>query len=408
MNHPHPLASLGLVLASAIPAQQEFVVDGFQRPGSTHTTIQAAVDAASPGDRIVVRKTGNVRYPGFTLTKGLDIRGNYQEFPEVTFADIRSIPAGESVHLERLFLWNPIQPAVELRSCDGAVVLRQLFVLSNALISGALPALTMFDCEQVLFETGGVYAHQIAACGVSGSSAVFRGVQIRGSLSLSFGDAFSEPGMVISSSDVVLHDCEVTGGEGAAGSASPFGDCLRDGTDGSAALISIDSDVLVTGSSHLAGGRGGVAFGSCRPGEMGPALVGSVFRIDPSVVLEGDVDAEVRRISTQPSLSGMPVVLDAGSSTTFSLTADADAAWTLFVDLAPGRVEVPGIEAPFLLTPTHLPILLGAVPTSGDLVIPIATGRDPALIERVLWFQAGAVSPSGEVRLSNAGSMRLR
>ncbi len=402
-----PLVTFGL-LAGVLSAQQEFVVDRANRPGATHTTISAAIAAAAPGDRIVVRRDGTAPYRGFTLNKGLVIRGNYGEFPEVEWASIRAVPAGQSVRLERMIVRSQAASIVEVVGCAGTVILRQVFAASGAVAGGSAPAMRIERSALVIHDLGGLSSNRAEPCVVVSSTAMFRGVQMSGATLSAVGGLQGAPGLVATSSRIVLHDCRITGGAGVPASPNPFGGCYSNGSNGSNAVVAQTSDVLLTGGTQLTGGPGGSGSGGCPSGARGLALSGSSFRIDPSVRLLGATAGAMTSIALQPALGNLPVVVDAGTSTSVDLTAAGPGVWGLFVDLEPGHLELAGVDVPFQLGPSALPILYGALPAAGATSIPLGVPVDPALIERVLWFQAGVVRAPAELRISNAASLGIR
>ena len=132
------------VLSAPLVAQRIWTVDWQNRPGTDFTDIQPAVDAAAPGDVVLVRGAG-VRiwdpadhgYPAPIIDgKGITIAG---EGPDMTWISgavrIRNVPAGESCTLANLrtgtdYEVSISQPATVFAShCQGTVVFRRVAFL---------------------------------------------------------------------------------------------------------------------------------------------------------------------------------------------------------------------------------------------------------------------------------------
>ena len=105
-------AALAL-LSLVAPAQSTIIVDINNGPGTNFTAIQPAIDAAAPGDVIVVR-TG--AYQAFTLTKGVALVA--EQFTSADGASVvRNVPAGETASFVNIFLGT-----LSIRDCDGLVL----------------------------------------------------------------------------------------------------------------------------------------------------------------------------------------------------------------------------------------------------------------------------------------------
>lgn len=84
--------------ASWIPAQTTWVVDAAGGPGTHFTTIQAAVNAASAGDTILVRPATN-GYAGATISKGVYLLGDGL-VGLTSELRITGVPGGQSVSVK--------------------------------------------------------------------------------------------------------------------------------------------------------------------------------------------------------------------------------------------------------------------------------------------------------------------
>jgi hypothetical protein len=113
----HAFAPIALLSCLATTASAStFVIDDNAGPGVDFTAIQPAIDAAAPGDVLLV-KAGS--YSWFTLSKGLSILG--ESGVSVFFADVDGVPSGQVAVLtdfqtQTLFVW----------SSDGTVIVQRV------------------------------------------------------------------------------------------------------------------------------------------------------------------------------------------------------------------------------------------------------------------------------------------
>src|SRR5262245_55219050 len=84
-----PIASLAL--AASIAAQQTWIVDAQNRPGTNFTDIQPAVNVAAPGDVIRVRNATQA-YGPVTIGRGIALLGDVPA-PMVFSIAISGVPA---------------------------------------------------------------------------------------------------------------------------------------------------------------------------------------------------------------------------------------------------------------------------------------------------------------------------
>lgn len=114
-------ARVVLALTAALPvaAQNTWVVNPVPGPGVHFTNIQAAANAASPGDTILV--AANASVPGFTTNKPLRVQGGI--LAQVTSTiEIQGIAQNAAFELTGLFLAHVNNgPGVRVVNCDGVV-----------------------------------------------------------------------------------------------------------------------------------------------------------------------------------------------------------------------------------------------------------------------------------------------
>ena len=194
--------------------------------GGAYLDIQAAIDAASPGDLVLV-ETGT--YPGFSVSgKGLTVAADSGAVVEVDdFSGIGSVPFGSEVVLSgmtitfepALFQMFPFD-ALAIGNCQGHVLLQDMTIV------GEPQAVRVFDSESVAFVN----------CDLT---------------SVNDGGA----GIFIQDSHVFLHDSRIQAGVGSAG--TPFG---GSGFEGGAGIdVLAGSTALVVGCD-VTGGMGGPPY----------------------------------------------------------------------------------------------------------------------------------------------------
>ncbi len=215
-----------LVLASGAAAQgQVWVVDDDGGPGVAFTDVQAAVDAASDGDLVLVRPGA---YAGFSIVaKGLAVVGDLGADVFVSGGCVVSgLAASQTVELRALDIASTASvPALRLDSNMGSVWIEDVDVAQlGPGGSASLGAVDVAGCAGVTLQRCTV------AVAIPSSPAVGNG---------------GMHGVRVASSSVFLHLVTATGGKGKPGST--------DSTIGGAGLL------VASGSAFLYGGvfRGG-------------------------------------------------------------------------------------------------------------------------------------------------------
>lgn len=184
--------SLALCAVPSVAAQSILVVDSNLGPGSQFTEIQEAVDAAQPGDRILVR-TGS--YSAFSVDKPLAIIGEgtpwISAYPQVAIA-ISGIPAGSDLVVRNVLMRDI--GGITVRNCAGRVLLDRVSRWPGGGVSVAV-----VDCAQVLL--GNCTLEDTA---VTRSNVTIANSQIQGRRG---------PGLVVTDSDVTLGSVSLLGAE---------------------------------------------------------------------------------------------------------------------------------------------------------------------------------------------------
>lgn len=383
-------------LAAPAGAQSLIVVDAALGPGADHATINAAVQAASDGDTLLVRP--GAYNEAFTLDGlALTIIADGPAGSVIVLnANVRNLAANEQVTLRGLtaapFFFS-LLPASSIKNCDGAIHIEDCTFLSaptnplgNVLIDDAR-AVTMSRCTIVP----------------------------------GFGTTASEAGLVVLESNLALFDSTVTGTDGTQSVVGP--------TVGNAAIRAVGSRISVSGST-LTGGDGGDGlphFGPCQDGadgghalEMVASGAGDVEIID-SALVGGAAGASggsgctagtpgfgvatlpgagtvVQRPGSAPQFT-LTSPLRSGDLLQFELLGPPNAPVSLLLGLEPGPIApvdplltgVATVGAPLLVLP-YFPI-----PGDGDFDQSDAPGTvvlPPGLSHLHLYFQHVVVDPT--------------
>jgi hypothetical protein len=113
----------GLLLCRMAASQATLTVDA-TGTGGAFTTVQAAISAASPGDRIRVLGTGP--YPSFLVDRAVDIQG--AGGTRVPGIEVTAVPAGQSARIAGFALDLPSNASIFVHHCPGSVLLQNLTI----------------------------------------------------------------------------------------------------------------------------------------------------------------------------------------------------------------------------------------------------------------------------------------
>lgn len=408
-------------LAPSARAQAVLVVD--DDGGGAFTTIQAAVDAAAPGDVVLVEGGS---YPPFSiLGKSVVVHASTDDRPVVSGpVVVQNVGASDAVSIRGLSIREvpsvvllASAPVLSVVSCDGPVWIEDVSTNDGAPTPGRSATTTLVaSSASVSFVRCSLRAGtdpQSLAPAVTALRAFESGVQLYESLLVGGADTVTQPrnsagvgrpGLQVEGGEVFLSGCDVRGGGGPFGLDFPV--CMQcDGGDGGAGLVQIGKDPHVTVvDSTIVGGAGGLADDpttgplcfnpSCSDGVDGP----------DTVVTAGALD---RVTDPLRSMAGSSPVRD-GETLTVSLAGEpGDLAVSFFsiaqvgaVFLAPTVALGPGfIGAPFELQG------LGVLDATGEAELSVPTGglitgfQGVPLYNQAVYFDAGLFARIGSPTL---------
>ncbi|MBL8695067.1 MAG: hypothetical protein JNJ88_13315 [Planctomycetes bacterium] len=237
---------LSILAAAAVfcgiaSAQQVLVVDDTPGPGVNFTSLQAAHDAAAPGDILLV-KAGT--YPSLIISKGLTVTADTGALVNVSTLAfglgvvVSNIPLGQSVVLREIHVQNQ---AFSITNCSGSVWLDHCSATGVSVL--AQPALNLVN-------SGRVAASWCTFTGGSGQNGSLFGRSSDGAAAAS-----------LTSSRLMAYDTSFTGGGGGNGLGSTT---ASSGGNGLEAVVG--SSQLFASNCRFIGGAKGTGLGSAIAG----------------------------------------------------------------------------------------------------------------------------------------------
>lgn len=225
-----------LLCATSTARATDWIVDDSGGPGVQFTTIQAAIDAAQTGDHVLVR---DGTYAGFVIDgKGLVVATDAGASAAITGqVRIQNTPVGTGTQVLGFVVDLSTTPAgqpLAISSNAGAVVVSRCILRG---FDGSVPA--------VAVSIGGSANVLLHGCEVAGGDAGFTNSFSRGA-----------NGLEVAGSHVELHDCTLTGGRGGSDFTGAADDDLYSGQPGGSAMSLSNSSGSAERSSFT-GGRGG-------------------------------------------------------------------------------------------------------------------------------------------------------
>ncbi|HKD99366.1 MAG TPA: hypothetical protein VKE69_00020 [Planctomycetota bacterium] len=388
------LALVGAALfAAPLASQQVLVVAPAPGPGVFSTTIQAAVDAASEGDVVLV-KGGS--YLGFLVAR-----------KAVTIA----ADAGALVSIR-----TPVR--VFNLAASQRVVVRGLRIDVSGMFAGAASTAVLFqgNAGPVWLERCAIQGTLATDKGTSGvalatygsESVVLERTWIRGGrwVQLPIVGPSGAPAVVAYESSVSLHDCDVAGGD----AGPPW--FPEYPTAGGAGIVSSQGRVFVSGSIVRGGDGGSTTVSLAGGGAGGPGLTAGGDVVALASTFSGGaaglggpggsagapgvstILAEGGSFATLPGaarhfVAESPIREQQASTWTFGGASGEVAAAIVATDPAPGPL-LPFFGGELLVSAASaVAFPIGTVSTSGSLAASIAVpSLPPALLGATLFVQS--------------------
>ncbi|HZL99194.1 MAG TPA: hypothetical protein VFD43_02985 [Planctomycetota bacterium] len=393
MSPRSPLCFVAVVLALAAlapPAVADVIVVALDGSGDA-LNLSDALNLADPGDILLVREgnyagIGPLDPDGFHyINEAVTIIGDGAG-PSVGMMRIFDIPAGQEVVLRNLKLSGPFPTGIFLeklgvRDCAGTVL------VEDCTLSGVM----------------GTFSHieGFPGADVRNSAGVtFTRCTIRGGMGMPVNSAFPPgivpgpggPALVVDGSKVALQHCTVIGGTGGTDQIEPIES--KPGGDG---LIIAESATVFAAGGSIAGGKASNGGSPELPleaaGGDGIVQTGSFSTLRLiGVTPQGGAGGVMSDASTGPD--GLAMTIAAGSLETFGelargtslpATLNLGELATLGISGAPGELakvmvgldvlhaQLGGKKGVFNLTGGLIgPVVLGVVPPSGVLELPVS------------------------------------
>ncbi|MCB9882787.1 MAG: hypothetical protein H6834_13435 [Planctomycetes bacterium] len=370
-----------LALASAAFAQKTIIVDA--TGAGDHKTIQAAVDAARDGDRIIVRAG---TYDLFKIVdKSVTLLGerlsNVYNFFAQGASSIENLSIGKRVTIDGLTFSTTMQPALRVDNCNGRVTLRDVRIYG-------FPSIYNTGRESSLY--------------VSASKSVL--VQ----------DSSLIPALYAADSTIAVVKCDIAGFD------SLVGHYLVPTTAG---LIANNSSIDIA-ASNVRGGIGNSSYPnatgmlvdssqiSLRDSSSVTGLPAAIASGASSLLLgiNATVTGELKGFTTQkklalPTLTTSPAIQ--GQNYEIRAHGNNGDFFATFV-AAPGNPLPVGDFGSLWLDPvTLVTIGAGVIDTSGSFALQIFAGTDAKWFALALDFQA-LVGTTNTLRLTNPATVVYR
>ena len=262
-----------LGLCASLPAQSVHVVD------ATSPDIQAAVNAASPGDTVLI-KSGSAS--ALVIDKSLSVLVDDGATATVGRVKIENIDASESVYVRGLNAdaGNAVATndrVFEIYNCAGSVWIEDCSVIGRPFQStfthwiSSVPEIheplwVRFSDQVILIDSSFTGAPFIPSEHYAGHGAVFEASNVSAfgcTFAAGSGGSRGTPGVLIAHSEVYLQDSTCRGGQVANGCA----------VNGEGVLVLGPTSAFRHLDADLVGGAGQPAVGSCPALPAGPSVV---------------------------------------------------------------------------------------------------------------------------------------
>ncbi len=331
-------------LASGLAAQTTWIVNS--GGGAQFTTIQPAIAAASPGDRIEVQGPGP--YPAFVVDRGVDVVAIANAV--CASVEVQGVPAGSRARVADFRVTFGPNSSVKVMNCAGSVLLSNLTPAATLYSTVAHPGLEITNCPTVFVDRGsytGIHGFAISGGDSSGALITNSSVVMVGS-TLTGNDQLGPTSPLGSYYDPGFPAIKLVGGH-----LVLSGTVLHPGPSSSWPSIHTGTPALFiqSGFAQLLGGC--QANGQQNAPSPGYSIIGSA-RYTPDNVLVGPLGtsasgATPSPIPARPSLT-TPATTSLG--TNYALSFVGQPALTTFfaLDFRHGHHWMPAFEGSFHLT----------------------------------------------------------
>lgn len=368
MNHfsPRRLAAVSLfVLSVSGHAQSVVVVDPTGGAG-TFSTVQEAVDAAAPGDTVLI-KSGS--YLGAaTISKSISVVADTGGQVQMNvFWRITALSAGSTVLVDGLSFYTKLfGPAIDVSDCEGAVWFEDCLIEVQfaATGSGSTPdALNITDCPAVVVHAcdlaagpgstpagsldgiratrSSIYVYGGTSTGGTGYNLILPGTPTPGGSGLAAIDSF-----------VHTETTQFAGGVGGSGAGLVY--CQNGAAGGSGVMVSGSSARVQAVGISTAGGVGGASRAPCLAGPTGAEVTtvqGGTFAVSDRRPFSLDADSPVR----------------VGSPVTWNIRGPSGSLVWLLVSRTP-MPRLSALGSPFLIDTTNVRLIhAGTLSPTGTL-----------------------------------------
>lgn len=403
------LAALRLVLFAALApapllgqAPHVWVVDDDHGPGVDFATLQAAIDAASSGDVVLV-KDGT--YTDFALdAKSLAIAAELAASVVIrsssgSASSVRNVALGQSVVLRGLTFHDHAGTRLRIEQCPGSVWVEACKSTGSFQFFTLQDAIAVHDAASVKFErcaltggAGGFFVALQSALASTNSNVNLHDCACLGGAgaSVGLGGQPGGAGVTVNGGTLFASGCTILGGAGGDNSPAPFQHCTPPGAGGHGLVVDGGADVRLL-DTQVQGGTGGAA-----PCEVGPSGVATKLNSGTLTPVSGLARGVA---STSPVREGQVM----------RLSFDAQAGDLVFYGFSAGPSDVwlPSLYGVVLL---DAPIAVGFVGLQSSAQALSALIAVPDLgsdLARETQFQCGVLDAQGEIRLGAATSVLL-